>query len=113
MIDLAQVLDLVVEVRRDVTFEVVVLDRLAHLADDLQRHTRLAGDIDGAAGALVGRESAQEHAVAAVTGAERKRVDVDAVVDDARDGDVGGGLALRVGDGDDRHAGRHAAVDGA
>ena len=77
--DLAEVLDVVAEVGRDLALEVLALELVVHLAGDLQRRAGLPGDLDGARGALVGREASQEQQVVAAPGAERVGVEVERV----------------------------------
>ena len=68
---LADVLDVVAQVRAHGRVEVLVLDRVVDLAGQLQRQPRLAGDPHRVARALVGRHPAQEQQVAVVPGVDR------------------------------------------
>ena len=109
--DLAQVLEIGVEVGPDVHVEVLVLPRLAHLGGHEQADAGLVGRLHRPVGALARRHPPEEEEVVAVARPHREVLGIEAVVDDPGDGDLGHVAALGVGDGDDRCALADAPVE--
>ena len=78
-VHLAEVLDAPAEIRPHVRLEVLLLERLAHLAGDLERQPGLLRDLDRAVAALVGAQAAEEEEVVAAVRLHGIRVEVERV----------------------------------
>ena len=98
--DLADVLDVPAQQVPDLGLEEGDLRCLAHLGREQQGHPQPPGDPDGVVGALLRHHPPEEGQVATIAVPEREVRDVDPVVHDGGDRDVGrrGGLAVRDGD---------------
>ena len=103
VVDLADELDVGMLADQRLDLGVVVrLVGVINLGGDLQRHSRLCRDADGAVDAFLGRDASQERRIVLLDGLRRQQPGRHAVVNRANPVQVRDRTALAVGDRDER-----------